>query len=113
MTGDQAVVDPKVSGMLTAGDGYIHATFTILDPGKRIVHIWRTIDFPPESKDSVVEILFESAELGTKLTLIHTQIPTGQAMDYKSGWRDFYFTPMKAYFQKKKSKSSKSTQSKK
>jgi activator of HSP90 ATPase len=34
----------------------------------------------------------------TKLTLVHTNIPTGQEDSYKKGWEDFYFKPMREFF---------------
>jgi activator of HSP90 ATPase len=34
----------------------------------------------------------------TKVTLIHSNIPEGQADGYKQGWEDFYFKPMREYF---------------
>ena len=45
-------------------------------------------------------ILLELVEDGTKITIIHSDIPEGQADDYKQGWQDFYFKPMKDYFSK-------------
>jgi hypothetical protein len=37
---------------------------------------------------------------GCELTLIHTNIPEAQTQ-YKQGWIDNYFTPMKNYFAEK------------
>jgi activator of HSP90 ATPase len=64
------------------------------------VQSWRTSDFPEESEDSRLEILLEEAEGGTKLTLIHTQIPEGQGEEYRRGWEEFYFEPLSQYFSK-------------
>lgn len=97
-TGGEALIDPIVGGRFTAWDGYIEGTTLELKPNKRIVQSWRTSDFPKGAPDSKLEILFESAKTGTKMTFIHTEIPNGQGKNYKDGWKDFYFTPMKAYF---------------
>jgi hypothetical protein len=35
--------------------------------------------------------------------LIHTDIPSGQASGYRSGWVKHYFEPMRRYFAAKKS----------
>ena len=69
-----------------------------MEPSRRIVQKWRTADFPDDSQDSTVEIILEKVEKGTKIVLIHTEIPEGQKNDYKQGWKDFYFNPMKDYF---------------
>jgi len=97
MTGSPAKVDGRVNGDFTAWDGYIWGTFLELQENKKIVQAWRTAEFPEEAEDSHVEVLFEEKDGKTKLTLIHTNIPQGQD-DYKKGWQDFYFTPMKEYF---------------
>ncbi len=98
MTGSPAKVDSRVNGKFTAWDGYISGKTLELKPYTRIVQAWRTTEFPEDAPDSRVEILLEAVGNETKLTLIHTNIPEGQVDDYKKGWEDFYFEPMKKYF---------------
>src|SRR5437870_707373 len=50
--------------------------------------------------DSRVEVQFESLGGSTRVLILHTDIPEGQAEKYKTGWADNYFTPMRAYFSK-------------
>ncbi len=97
MTGSPAKVDGRAGGDFTAWDGYIRGTFLELEKNRRIVQSWRTSEFPEEAEDSRVEILLEENGGETKLTLVHTNIPEGQADSYKQGWEDFYFKPMKQY----------------
>ncbi len=97
MTGSLASVEPKVKGKFTAWDGYISGETLELKPYSRIIQAWRTTEFPKGSPDSRVEILLEPVKGGTKITIAHSKIPEGQADDYKQGWRDFYFKPMKEY----------------
>ncbi len=103
MTGSEAKVEPRINGAFTAWDGYVEGTTIELEPEQRIVQKWRTSDFPSGSEDSVVEIVLKSVDAGTKLVLIHTEIPDGQGEEYKEGWKEFYFKPMKEYFKSKKS----------
>lgn len=98
LTGGLAEIAPEVGGKFTAWDGYIQGTTLALEPYRRILQSWRTTDFPEESPDSRLEVLFEEVEAGTRLTLLHSDIPEGQAEDYRQGWEDYYFTPMLAYF---------------
>ena len=98
LTGAKAEVDARVGGKHTAWDGYIEGEILELDPNRRIVQSWRSSDFPPESGDSRLEVLFEESGIGTRITLRHTDIPEGQALRYKKGWFDFYFEAMKEYF---------------
>lgn len=97
--GGVATSSPRIGGAFTAWEGYIRGTYLALKPGERIVHAWRTTDFPSAAPDSRVEVLFEAARGGTLLTVVHAQIPAGQEADYQAGWSDFYFRPMKKYFQ--------------
>ena len=100
MTGSAAKVNGKVGGKFTAWDGYIFGSTLELTPNRRIVQAWRTSEFPDDAPDSRVEILLEEVKGGTKVTLTHTDMPEDQVPDYKQGWEDFYFKPMKEYFGK-------------
>lgn len=99
-TGDKAVMSKILNRKYTAGNGYISGKNLILEPNKRIVQSWRATDFPEKHPDSFIEIVFEPKKTGTKLTLKHSGIPEGMGKDYKKGWKDFYFNPMKEYFTK-------------
>jgi activator of HSP90 ATPase len=98
MTGSAAQVDPQVGGRFSAWDGYISGTNLAFEPFRRIVQSWRTTEFPADSPDSHLEILFEAEEGGTTVRLAHTAIPDGQAGDYLQGWQEYYFEPMREYF---------------
>lgn len=96
--GGVAVITPKVNGKFKVWDGYISGVTLELEPFRRIVQAWRTTDFPEASANSRLEILLEPTAKGTKLTLLHTNIPDNQAEEYRQGWKDYYFEPMKDYF---------------
>jgi activator of HSP90 ATPase len=99
-TGSEAVIDPVKDGSFTAWDGYIRGKNLELEPYTRIIQSWRTTDFADTDPDSRLEIILEDVEDGTRLTLVHTNIPNGQAAGYEQGWTDYYFTPMQEYFSK-------------
>ncbi len=98
MTGGAAQISPTVGGTFSAWDGYITGATLELEPYRRIVQSWRTIEFPADAPDSQLEILLEESADGTLLTLKHSNIPAGQGPAYESGWVDNYFDPMKDYF---------------
>ena len=98
MTGSQAQIEGRSGGAFKAWDGYIWGKTLELEPNHRIIQSWRTSEFPESDPDSRVEILLEEVTDGTKITLIHTEIPDGQGEGYNQGWDDFYFTPMRSYF---------------
>lgn len=97
-TGSQASIEPGLGGTHSAFDGYIQGRILELQDGSRIVQTWRTSEFPAESPDSRLEITLEPTLGGTLVTLLHTDIPSGQSDRYRSGWNDFYLSRLKAYF---------------
>ncbi|MDO8670559.1 MAG: SRPBCC domain-containing protein [Dehalococcoidia bacterium] len=99
-TGDEARIDPVVGGRHSAFGDYIKGLNVQLEPPHRIVQTWRTTEFPADAPDSRLEILLDEVKGGTKVTMLHTGIPDGQAKDYEKGWLDYYIQPMKEYFSK-------------
>jgi len=97
-TGGKASVESGIGGRFTAWDGYIEGTTLELEPGRRIVQAWRTTEFPSESPDSRVEIHFQPVDEGTRILLVHTEIPTGQSGQYEQGWKEHYLEPLARYF---------------
>ncbi len=96
MTGGKAT--DEGDGRFTAWDAYITGRTVSSEPHSKIVQAWRTTEFPAGAPDSLLTIDFEAVPEGTKMTFLHENIPAGQASAYRDGWKDHYFTPMKAYF---------------
>lgn len=98
-TGGTAQVENKINGKFTAWDGYISGRTILIDPGKKIVQKWRTMEFQDDSQDSILEIIFEPVNAcETKIVLHHHHIPKGQGNKYKTGWKVHYFEPMVEYY---------------
>lgn len=97
MTGGVAMISAVEGGTFTAWDGYISGKNIELLPYSKIVQSWRTTEFDDEDEDSRLEITFKQVNEGCEITLHHTNIPEGQTQ-YKKGWEEYYFTPMKKYF---------------
>ena len=95
--GGKAKASTKVGAPFTSFDGYSYGANLELVPGKRIVQSWRSTDFAAADPDSTIEVTLSAVPGGTRLYLLHAGIPEGQD-DYKEGWKEFYFGPMKAYF---------------
>jgi activator of HSP90 ATPase len=98
MTGSAAAVAARVGGKFTTWDGYISGKTLELDPGRRIVQSWRTTDFAAGAPDSRLEVILAPTRGGTRVTLKQSDLPAGSPAEYKKGWLDFYFKPMKEYF---------------
>jgi activator of HSP90 ATPase len=99
MTGSTANVSDVVGEEFEAWDGYISGKNLELEPHNRILQAWRTVEFSEDEEDSLLEIILEPVPEGTKVIIHHTKLPA-DGMQYKQGWVDSYFTPMKEYFEK-------------
>ncbi len=97
MTGGAAEVSDKPGDTFTAWDGYISGTNLVIEPKNRILQFWRTSEFSADEKHSTIEVMFDKVSSGTKVTIVHTNLPE-HGEQYKQGWIDHYFTPMKSYF---------------
>jgi len=97
MTGGEANCNNQEGGEFSAWDGYITGKNIQLTQHKKIVQSWRTSDFSENDEDSDLIIEIQDHVEGCELIMIHKNIPAGQP-DYKQGWIDHYFDPMKTYF---------------
>ncbi|MCC7071701.1 MAG: SRPBCC domain-containing protein [Deltaproteobacteria bacterium] len=90
--------EPAVGATFTHWNKYIHGKHLELVRGERIVQEWRTTEWPTGAAPSRLEISLDGSGGGTELTMTHSQVPTEQAEEYRQGWIDFYWTPMRAHF---------------
>lgn len=96
--GGAATSVPKVGGKWSAFDGYAHGKYLELAAPEKIVMSWHAEDFPAGAPDSQVEVLFQAASGGTRVTILHGDLPPGSEERFRKGWRRFYEAKMRAYF---------------
>ena len=96
--GNRATGSGRIGGRFTAWDGYIEGRNLELKPGRQIVQEWRASDFPKNAPSSRLEVKLEKAATGTRVTLIHSEIPSGMGASYLDGWKNFYSLPMQEHF---------------
>lgn len=100
-TGGGASFQNKIGGKFTAWDGYTFGKNLKLVKGKKIVQEWKTTEWPEGYPPSRLEISLKKKKNGTELTMIHSLVPAEQDDEYARGWLDYYWKPLKKYFQKK------------
>jgi activator of HSP90 ATPase len=103
-TESKATNNPIVGGKFTAWDGYISGKNLELEKGKKIVQEWVTTEWPEGYPPSKLELTFKEINGKTEITMVHSNIPAEQENDLKQGWIDFYWEPLKNYFEKPKHK---------
>ena len=97
MTGQPAKMSKKVGGQFVAGGEYITGTNVELIPGRRIVQAWRASEWP-EGIYSILRLELKSKGKGSRLIVDHVGVPDEFRDGVDSGWHEFYWEPMKAYF---------------
>ena len=102
MTGGKALVSATEGEKFEAWDQYISGQNLEVEAPRRILQKWRTTEFEEKDEYSLLEILFLPDDEGTLITIHHSNLPE-HGMQYKQGWVDAYFEPMKAYFSSSKS----------
>lgn len=101
-TGAKATCEAKPGGRFTAYDGYISGKNVKLERARRIVQEWQTTEWPAGAPPSRLEFTFQPKGDGTAVTMVHSKVPAAQAESYRQGWIDYYWTPLKEYFGKKR-----------
>jgi activator of HSP90 ATPase len=97
-TGSKATGKAIEGGSFSAWDGYIFGKFLKLVIAKRIVMEWMTTEWPEEYPVSKVDIQLKVKGKGTEMLMVHTKVPAEQAQNYRQGWIDFYWKPLKEHF---------------
>jgi activator of HSP90 ATPase len=98
-TGGKASISRKVGGKISAYDDYIAGKNVELVPDKKIVQDWRAVDWPA-GVFSRVTFKFTAVPKGTRLEFTHSLLPEGTEEEFKQGWIDNYWEPMKLYLEK-------------
>ena len=103
-TGAKATSNPKVGGRFTAWDGYITGKNLKLKEGKLIVQQWKTTEWPEGYSPSILNLSFKPKKGGTQVTMVQSNVPASQARNYRQGWVEAYWDPLRRYFQKRKAR---------
>lgn len=100
LTGSPCVISKTVGGDFTVYDGYAYGKNVELIPAKKIVQTWRAKeDKWPE--DHFSEITFEltpAPDGHCQINFVHKDLPIAIAENFKQGWKDFYWKPLKKLF---------------
>src|SRR5579864_3868842 len=103
--GAQAKIDPKIGGKFDLWDGEMTGkNVTLVKNNLRIVQTWRDngSDWPKNYYSTITLTFLPDENKKTKLILTQTGIPQEHVKDIENGWKNFYWKPMKEYFQSKK-----------
>ena len=101
-TGSKATGKAEVGEKFTAWDGYISGRNLELKKGKRIVQEWITTEWPENYPPSRLELSFNKVNGNTELIMVHSGVPNAQKKEVEQGWIEYYWKPLRNYFEKRK-----------
>jgi activator of HSP90 ATPase len=102
LTGAEAIIKDKVETAFSVYGEYAYGKNLELIAGKRIVQTWRAHDdkWPEECMS---EVIFEFKKIDnskSKIIFTHKNIPAAVAEQFKKGWIDYYWNPLREMFNK-------------
>ena len=100
-TGAPAKISRRAEGKFTAFGGQLSGKTLAVIPNKMIVQSWRG-PWKAEDLDSVLVITFEKVAGGTRVDLVHSNVPGHDHKGVTKGWPLYYWGPWREYLKKRK-----------
>jgi activator of HSP90 ATPase len=102
LIGSKAVVSSEIGSNFSAFNGDLKGKMLYIKSNKIIAQTWRGHSWGKDQLDSILILVFNEAESGTELEMIHANVPEEEAEGIKKGWSEYYWTPWRNYIRKKK-----------
>ena len=96
-TGAPAKVSRKAGAAFTAFGGALRGKNLLVVPNKMIVQAWRSSAFKKTDADSILVITFSKVSSGTRVDLVHVNVPEHDHKGVTEGWNKYYWEPWRTY----------------
>ena len=100
LTGAKATSAEKPGGAFSSFDGANAGYNLFLVPGQRIVQAWTQKDLPAGTY-TIADFQLTAVKGGTRLDFTQVGIPEDAYDWLDSGWKEYYWEPLKEYLGKK------------
>jgi len=97
ITGAPARVSRRAGGRFTAFGGALSGRNLLLVPGRMIVQAWRSTQFKTSDPDSILVLTFSKAAGGSRIDLVHVNVPAHDHKGVTKGWPKYYWAPWKSH----------------
>ncbi len=101
VTGAPAKISRRAGGKFTAFGGQLRGKNLAVIPNRMIVQSWRG-PWKAGDLDSILVITFEKVPGGTRIDLVHSNVPGHDHKGVSQGWPKYYWVPWRAYLKRKK-----------
>jgi len=102
-TGAPAKIQAKAGAAFSAFGGILTGKMLHVDKRGLIVQTWRSGNWPKNAIDSILTLTFWPEGSGTRIELIHANVPLSDFAGISQGWEKYYWTPWRAYLEARKS----------
>lgn len=94
-------VAARVGGRFSMWDGWNTGRVLARRSPTTLVYTWRKDSWPEATKDSVVRWTLQKVPGGTRVTMVHSRLPsTWEYRDHKGGWPRYFLKPMERWLKK-------------
>ncbi len=95
-------VAAKVGGPFRMWDGWNTGRVLARRPPTKLAYTWRKDSWSAATKDSVVRWKLTRVPGGTRVSVVHSNLPSAwEYRDHKGGWPKYFLKPMAAYLKKR------------
>jgi uncharacterized protein YndB with AHSA1/START domain len=95
-------VAAKVGGPFGMWDGWNTGRVLARRAPSTLAYSWRKDSWPPETKDSVVRWKLTRVAGGTRVSMVHSKLPSAwEYRDHKGGWPKYFLKPMEKFLKKR------------
>src|ERR1700691_3723006 len=98
-TGLPVTIEPKPGAAFRAFDGALSGTILHVEPKRLIVQTWRSVNWLPDSIDSVLILSFWPETDGGRIELVHANVCDADFAGVSHGWEKYYWTPWRAHLE--------------
>ena len=96
ITGAPVTIAPRPGSPFQAFNGTLTGTILHVEPKRLIVQTWRSVNFPVDALDSVLVLSFWPAPDGSRIEVVHVNVPEEDFAGVSTGWDKYYWTPWRA-----------------
>ena len=98
-TGAPAKVSRRAGGAFSAFGGQLKGKNLLVVPTKMIVQTWRAEMWKKSDPDSILVIEFHKTKTGSRVDLVHVNVPEYDHQGVTDGWRHYYWEPWRVYLE--------------
>lgn len=98
-TGATASIEGKPGGAFSAFDGMLEGKILHLVAPWLIVQSWRSVSFKEDDPDSTLILCFTPETEGTRVNLVHLDVPEHDREGVSKGWVAHYWDPWREHLE--------------